>query len=51
LLLRENLDLKDYIEEQGLNISFDLHNLRELYSPFSSEENEEVDDESNMDAE
>lgn len=51
LLLRENLDLKDYIEEQGLNISSDLHNLRELYSPFSSEENEEVDDESDMDAE
>ena len=38
LLLKENLDLKDYIEEQGLDISFDLHNLRELYSPFSSEE-------------
>ena len=51
LLLRENLDLKDYIEEQGLDISFDLHNLRELYSPFSSEEDEEVDDESDMDTE
>ena len=51
LLLRENLDLKDYIEEQGLDISFDLHNLKELYSPFSSEEDEEVDDESDMDAE
>lgn len=51
LLLKENLDLKDYIEEQGLDISFDLHNLRELYSPFSSEEDQEVDDESDMDAE
>lgn len=51
LLLGENLDLKDYIKEQGLNISFNLHDLRELYSPFSSEEDEEVEDESDMDAE
>ena len=51
LLLRENLDLKDYIEEQGLDISFDLRDLRELYSPFSSLEDEEVlDDESDLDA-
>lgn len=51
LLLGENLDLKDYIKEQGLDISFNLHDLRELYSPFSSEEDEEVEDESDMDAE
>ena len=51
LLLRENLDLKDFIEEQGLDISFDLQNLKELYSPFSSDEDEEVYDESDMDTE
>ena len=50
LLLRENLDLKDYIEEQGLDISLDLQNLRDLYSPFSSED-EEADDEIDMDSE
>ena len=51
LLLRENIDLKDYIEECGLNITLDLHNLKELYSPFSITEEEEVNDESNMDSE
>ena len=51
LLLRENLDLKDFIEEQGLDISFDLQNLKELYSPFSSDEDEEVYDELDMDTE
>ena len=48
LLLRENLDLKDYIDEQGFDISLDLRNLRELYSPFSSED-EEASNESDMD--
>ena len=51
LLLRENLDLKDLIEEQGIHISLDLQNLKELYSPFSEKEGEEVDDESDMDTE
>ena len=53
LLLRENLDLKDFIGEQGINISLELHDLKELYSPFSdSDENEEVsEDEPDMDTE
>lgn len=49
LLLRENLDLKDYLEENGIDISLNLQNLKDLYSPFSSEE--EVDDESDLDTE
>lgn len=56
LLLRENLDLKDYLVEQGLDIVDNLHDLKELYSPFSSTEeelNEEevLIDESDMDTE
>jgi len=50
LLLRENLDLKDYLEEQGIDIKMDLHDLKELYSPFAENEEEEVSvDESDMD--
>lgn len=50
LLLRENLDLKDYLEENGIDISLNLRNLKELYSPFSNEE-EDVEDEPDMDTE
>ena len=52
LLLRENLDLKDYLGEQDVDITINLHNLKELYSPFSATEEEEVSvDESDMDTE
>lgn len=53
LLLRENLDLKDYLSEKGLDITLDLHDLKEVYSPFSDkDENEEVSvNESDMDTE
>lgn len=52
LLLRENLDLKDYLGEQDIDITINLHNLKELYSPFSAAEEEEVSvDESDMDTE
>lgn len=45
ILLQENLDLKDYIEEKGIDLTIDTKNLRELYSPFSSveEDYEEVE--------
>ena len=46
LLLRENLDLKDYMEENGVDISVDLQDLKELYSPFSNMDEEVEDDES-----
>lgn len=52
LLLRENLDLKDYLGEQDIDITINLHDLKELYSPFSATEEEEVSvDESDMDTE
>lgn len=43
ILLRENLDLKDYMEENNIDISLHLQDLKDLYSPFSSMD-EEVDD-------
>lgn len=57
ILLQENLDLKDYMEEQGIDITMSLKNLKDLYSPFASldeENNEEIEgetDESNLDSE
>lgn len=45
ILLRENLDLKDYMEENNIDISLNLKNLKDLYSPFADVE-KEVDDES-----
>lgn len=46
ILLRENLDLKDYMEENGINIDSQLQDLKELYSPFSEMDEGVVDDES-----
>ncbi len=45
ILLKENIDLKDYIEERGLNLKSNLVNLKNLYSPFSciGEEEDEYD--------
>ena len=48
ILLRENLDLKDYMEENGISINLDLKNLKELFSPFAGNEEEVDDDESDM---
>lgn len=44
ILLRENIDLKDYMEEQGLIKPEDLVDLNELYSCFSSRYEEEADE-------
>lgn len=45
LLLRENIDLKDYLEEQGFDLTGDTMNLRELYSVFSDKEEQEEESE------
>ena len=45
ILLQENLDLKDYMEENGVDLSVDLQDLKELYSPFSDIDEEVEDDE------
>jgi len=44
ILLRENIDLKDYMEERNLIEPDNLVDLNELFSCFSSEEETEVDD-------
>ena len=42
ILLQENIDLKDYLEENNIDTGLNLQNLKDLYSPFSAiEENEE----------
>ncbi len=47
ILLQENLDLKDYIEEKGINLDINTVDLKDIYSPFSSiDKEEEVRDES-----
>lgn len=40
ILLRENIDLKDYIEENNLTLSENLVDLNVLFSPFNDEEEE-----------
>lgn len=47
ILLQENLDLKDYIEEKGINLDVNIIDLKNIYSPFSSIEEEEGENESN----
>lgn len=47
ILLQENLDLKDYIEEKGINLDINTVDLKDIYSPFSSiDKEEEARDES-----
>ena len=46
ILLQENMDLKDYLEEKGVNVSIHLRDLKELYSPFAPME-DEVDESDN----
>lgn len=54
ILLRENIDLKDYMEEHDLIEPDNLVDLNELFSCFSSDEEEEMevddDDESGSDS-
>lgn len=45
ILLRENLDLKDYIEEIGAKPDIEYKNLEDIYSVFGNLEQEEDDDE------
>lgn len=43
ILLQENLDLKDYLEENGISLNMNVRDLKELYSPFSSIEEDNVE--------
>lgn len=45
ILLQENLDLKDYMEEQNIDIDINMKDLKELYSVFSDDDEEdEIED-------
>lgn len=46
ILLKENLDLKDYLEENDLNVREGLKDLKELYSVFGDYSEEDSDEES-----
>lgn len=37
ILLRENLDIKDYLKEENIELNMDLVNLNDLYSCFSEQ--------------
>lgn len=41
ILLQENIDLKDYFEENDIDININLKDLKDLYSVFSENEDEE----------
>lgn len=44
LLLQENLDLKDLINEQNIDIGENILNMQDLYAPFSEQEEEDEDE-------
>lgn len=43
IILQENLDLKDYLEENEMGSEIEFKNLRDIYSVFATEESEEVE--------
>lgn len=43
IILQENLDLKDYLEENEMGSEIEFKNLRDIYSVFGTEESEEVE--------
>lgn len=42
IILQENLDLKDYLEENEMGTEIEFKNLRDIYSVFATEESEEA---------
>ena len=50
ILLRENLDLKDYLEDNQLAPDIEYKNLKDIYSIFGYEEEEEADEQSETDS-
>ena len=47
ILLRENLDIRDTLEENGLLDKENLHNLKDLFSPLGETNTQEEEDEGN----
>ena len=44
ILLRENLDIKDYLKENNISLNMNLVNLNELFSCFSEQESSSPDE-------
>ena len=44
ILLRENLDLRDTLEEEGILDTSNLQNLKELFSAFGETESQDEED-------
>ena len=50
ILLRENLDIKDYLKDKNIHLDMNLVNLNDLFSCFSEQESDddlESEDENN----
>jgi hypothetical protein len=48
-LLRENLDLKDYLEENNLNLHDNCIDLKDLYSVFGNDKAEDIEEDDDLD--
>lgn len=44
ILLRENLDIKDYLKDNDISLNMNLVNLNELFSCFSEQESGSPDE-------
>ena len=44
--MTENIDLKDYLEENGIGLEKDTVNLKEIYSVFAEEDTEDSNEQS-----
>lgn len=49
IILKENLGLKDTLEENGYDVKGNTKNLKEIYSVFAGQDEEEIIDESESD--
>lgn len=47
VLLRENLDIKDYLKEKNIELEMEFVNLEDLFSCFSEDETKDLGDEEN----
>ena len=51
ILLRENLDIKDYLKDKNINLEMNLVDLNDLFSCFSEQESENDDSENDSESE
>ena len=51
ILLRENLDIKDYLKDKDIKLEMNLVDLNDLFSCFSEQESENDDSENDSESE